>query len=39
MTTALAARGSGAAQAPQARELQAEPARRAEGARGNWARD
>ena len=39
MAAAPAARGSGSAQAPQAQEPQAEPARGAEGARGNWARD
>ena len=39
MATAPAARGSGAAPAPQAQELRAEPVRGAEGARGDWARD
>ena len=39
MAAAPAARGSGAALAPQAQKPQAEPARGAEGARGGWARD
>ena len=39
MAAAPAARGSGAAPAPQAQEPQAEPARGAEGAHGDWARD
>ena len=39
MAAAPAARGHGAAPAPQAQELQAEPARGLEGIRGDWARD
>ena len=39
MAAAPAARGSGAAPAQQAQEPRAEPARGAEAARGDWARD
>ena len=39
MAAAPAAPGSGVAPAPQAQEPQAELARGAEGARGEWARD
>ena len=39
MAAAPASRGSGVAPAPQAQEPRAEPARGAEGAQGNWARD
>ena len=39
MAAALVARGTGAAPAQQAQELWAKPARGAQGARGDWARD
>ena len=39
MAAAAAARPSVAVPAPQVQEPQAEPARGAEGARGDWARD
>ena len=39
MAAAPAARGSGEAPAQQAQKPRAEPARGAEGARGDWARD